>query len=377
MNLMIYETTHHETLPAILDLAESYFSNTTVYLKESSYQNLCSESLPESRWLKACFVRQKPSESNRNFITTCFQEANKGDFTHFHISTLDNNLLYFSLQLMFARKIKISLSVQAVNEYAALRSATFRDFTESIAKIYLHRRIRRYRVFSPKMADHLKQRIPHSMPVYIPPRFYGQPAHKTIRDFLKIVVPGSFDPIRRDYVQVVAFFKEFLDGGPYEKRIELVMLGNSSNEYGKKIISDLKKAESNIFSVKYYSDYIMPAEYEFQLRDADLVWSPIQIQTKGIRNTPEIYGQSTATGLTGDLLLGTTPALLPIGFSVPEHYENAIILYQSTADLTGWIQYFMRTRDDQRQSKIEKDFSFFCRRNFQAPFEMLFELNRP
>ncbi len=377
MNLLIYETTHHETLPAILDLAESYFSNTTVYLKEFSYQNLCSEALPESRWSKARFVRQKPAESNRNFVKACVQEARKVEFTHFHISTLDNNLLYFSWQLMRARRIKISLSVQAVNEYAALRSATFRDLTESIAKTYLHRKIHRYRVFSPKMVDHLKQQISRSMPVYIPPRFSGQPAHHAVRDFIKIVVPGSFDPIRRDYHQVVAFFTEFLGRGPYEKKIELVMLGNSSNEYGKKIISDLKKEESEIFSIRFYSDYIQPAEFEFQFRDADLIWSPIQIQTKGIRNTPEIYGQSTATGLTGDLLLGTTPALLPLGFSVPAHYENAIILYQSLADLAGWIQHFMRTGDDLRQKKIEKDFSFFSRENFRLPFETLFDLNKP
>ena len=179
------------------------------------------------------------------------------------------------------------------------------------------------------------------------------------------------DPIRRDYQQVIAFFNEFLEGGPFEKKIELVILGNSVNEYGKKIIAELKKSESEIFTIRYYSDYVNSMEYEFQLRDADLIWSPIQVQTKGIRNTPEIYGQSTATGLTGDLLMCTKPVLVPFGFSVPEHYENAMILYQSPADLAGWIQHFMLGPDDQRQKKIERDLSYFTRENFFHSFETL------
>ena len=91
--LVIYETTHHETLPALLDLASMYFENIAVFLREMTYQNI-SSIRPEEQWQKTAFFRQAETVSNRAFIREAVKFAGNGRYTHFHISTLDNNLLY-------------------------------------------------------------------------------------------------------------------------------------------------------------------------------------------------------------------------------------------------------------------------------------------
>jgi len=58
--LVIFETTHHETLPAILDLSDLYFERTAVFLKESSYLNLCGLRSPEKIWPRATFFMVSP-----------------------------------------------------------------------------------------------------------------------------------------------------------------------------------------------------------------------------------------------------------------------------------------------------------------------------
>ncbi len=377
MKLLIYEPTHHETLPAILDLAELYFREIAVFLKELSFENLSASDKVEDRWPRTEFFKQIAGYPNRRFIRDAFNFVRENNYTHLHISTLDNNLLYFARQVFSAPKMPVSLSVQAVNEYCSYRFGNLRDITESAAKLYLHKRIRQYRVFFPLMKEALEKRLPGSEAIFIPSRFYAEKqevAKTSARELFRIVIPGAVDPNRRDYYYVVSFLKEFLPRYSNEKQIELVILGNSNTEYGKKIIDTLKMLQSDYFKLVYYNQYIPQSEYERQLAQANILWSPIQLQTLGIRKTSEIYGISTATGLTGDLLLNEKPALVPLGFQIPEHYEDALITYSSPGQLAEHINVFIHKIDENIREKIRKSFSFFRKENFKTAFCQLMKI---
>src|SRR5262249_9553260 len=71
--MVIYETTHHENLPALLDLCEMQFPLVVVFLKEVSYRNITGSTLPAARWPKTQFVIQRDRESNRRFIGRLFR----------------------------------------------------------------------------------------------------------------------------------------------------------------------------------------------------------------------------------------------------------------------------------------------------------------
>jgi hypothetical protein len=387
--IVLYETTHHENLPALLDLCQVQFNQVAVFLKESSYHNLIGEGAPEQRWPQTDFFIQTPDYPNRRFIRQLFRFIRRHGFTHLHLCTLDNNLLYFAVRMTFTGPVHPSLTVHEVNEYFSRSFHTLRDWTETIAKPILHRQIRHYQVFLPTMADQLRQRLPGSTAVFIPSRFYSghhhAPGHplrtqpnlsmqiqfsqKAQIPPFRIVVPGSVDSNRRNYTDIISTLPILVCTTP----IELVLLGDSSTEVGTRIIAEFQPALSDRISLRTFKGYIPETTYEQTLTHAHLIWSPLNINKSNSRSHPETYGLTTASGLTADLLLTNIPALVPADLIVPDLFRPAIYLYRSPEEASGIIRGFI---DDPAgysaiREKIDATFSYFAKENFVGPFQQL------
>ena len=373
MHLVIYETTHHETLPSILDLSELYFEKVTVFLRELSYQNLSGENLPEKKWPHVVFIQQS-SGSNRQFIDSAISYAKQHDCSHLHISTLDNNLLYFAWKLSGFNSLQISLSIQAVNQYYSFRCRDLRDISESLAKIFFHKRIKQYRVFFPLMKEVFEKKLSGVSAVYIPSRFFSGKKSSLSYDKFRIVIPGSVDQNRRDYKFANDFFQQYLPLVPSSNKIELIFLGKADEGFAVDFVASMCSLESHKFQIRYYTDYVSQMEYEEQLANSDIIWSPVHLNTKGIRGSAEVYGTSMATGLTADLLLTCKPALVPAGFQIPEHYHNTIFEYDSPNHLFELITQFMRNDNPSLEEEICNDLSYFNRENFKSSAKELFQI---
>lgn len=375
--IVIYETTHHENLPALLDLCEARFGRVIIFLRESSMRNLTGNENPVERWPSTVFIVQNAICSNRAFIRRMFALIKECRYSHLHLSTLDNNLLYLSLQLCMAGNVRISLTLHEVNAWFTYPLRSLRDWSESVAKLALHRQIQHYSVFLPAMAAALHRRMPYSTAVFIPSRFYERRpgAGGSDDDVFTIVIPGSVDPNRRNYGFVADFFEEWLnrDRAP-ARRVRLVMLGDSRSLYGVDIVKRLQALISERFEICAFIDgYIPETRYEEELSRAHLLWSPLQLYKKGSRQNPEVYGETTASGLTADLLLNNTPALTPAAFVLPEVFRAALLPYASAEDLgaildrlltdTAWLPQLRR--------EIDAAFSFFRKENFYADFDLL------
>ncbi|HEY6900729.1 MAG TPA: hypothetical protein VI233_08810 [Puia sp.] len=371
-SLVIYETTHHENLPALLELSEKQFSRVIVFLKPVSYENLSGNGSPADRWPGTEFIVQETSGSNRTFIRQLFYFIRKEKISHLHLSTLDNNLWLMAIRLWLYPGLQVSLTVHEVNEYFARSFASLRDWTETLAKIYLHGRIRHYSFFLPAMADAFQKRMPGAVTVFIPSRFYASPAPVAgTSNTFKVVVPGSVDANRRMYETVVSFFRNWSGGIP----VELVILGNSDSPYGRDLVAQLQQLPVHL---TYYSSYVPAQIYEHQIAAADLLWSPLRINKKSSRNSPETYGLTTASGLTADLLLGNAPALAPADLLLPEVFQAAHLPYASPAELEN---IFKRLTKDPAyrlalRQKVHKAFSIFVEANFSAPFRLLTGLDQ-
>ncbi|HXB94402.1 MAG TPA: hypothetical protein VNU70_04555, partial [Puia sp.] len=312
--MVIYETTHHENLPALLDLSESRFPRVIVFLREISWQNLSGNDSPVERWPKTEFIVQPAGSPNRPFIRQLFIYLRRQRCSHLHLSTLDNNLLVFALRIGMAGNIRVSLTVHEVNDWFAPGYRSVRDASESLAKLILRIRIGHYTFFLPAMAEAFRRKMARAETVFIPSRFYsGASLHARSSPFT-IVIPGSVDGNRRDYEAVVAFFKEWQPPGP----LRLVILGNCDSRYGATIIAGLQAVATDKLDLRYYAEYVPESVYEQQLREADLIWSPLRVQKRGSRDTPETYGLTTASGLTADLLLTNIPVLAPAELELPE-----------------------------------------------------------
>ncbi len=380
MKLVIYETTHHEILPSILDLAGKYFSEIAVFLKRVSFDNLSGQGAPSTIWPSARFYVQEEDMANRLFIKKAFGFLRKNRYSHLHISTLDNNLLPFALHCLFVPKVHISLTVHEINEYSRLKTGDFRDMTESLAKAILWKRIRHYRFLLPAMAKYFRGRFPSLIAVYIPSRFYsyGGPFEKKSEQRFTIVIPGSVDPNRKDYDAVAGMIKRLLSACPNEKAIELVLLGDSDTEYGKRIIEELRTIASGRFTLVSYPGYVPQHEYEKQLAGADILWSPLKIIKRGIRQSPEVYGQSTASGLIGDLLLYPNPVLVPAELGIPEGFTVSLLSYSNPDE---WLTQILHLIDRPShlpawREEIHRSLAALSGESFEGAFETLMGIEK-
>jgi hypothetical protein len=377
--IVLYETTHHENLPALLDLGAAHFDQVTVFLKEMSYHNLCGEGSPEQRWPQTDFFIQTTDCSNRRFIRNLFRFIRRHGFTHLHLCTLDNNLLIFALQLRAIGPVHVSLTVHEINEYFLRSYRSFRDVTETLAKQLLRHEISHYHFFLPAMASEFHSRMPAATAVFIPSRFYSghrvappaSPAWPPESPF-RIVVPGSVDPNRRNYAdvwQTLALFQS----GPSHPPIELILLGDSGTEAATQITGEFQSITTARIAIRTYKGYIPETTYEQVLTTADLVWSPLNIHKKSSRNSPETYGRTTASGLTADLLLNNIPALVPAGFIIPDLFQPAIYPYRSPEEARDITRRMMEdsVAYTTLRNSIHHAFSHFSRENFGPAFSEL------
>jgi hypothetical protein len=378
--IVIYETTHHENLPALLDLSETHFTQIAVFLRELSFHHLSGQGSPAERWPRTEFFIQPAGCGNRRFIRQLFAFLRRRQYSHLHLSTLDNNLLVFAFRLAIAGPVHLSLTVHEVNEYFSSSFRTVRDISESIAKFCLRRQIRHYTFFLPAMAERFSQRLPEATTVFIPSRFYtGHPpvinepaATKPPPDHFKIIIPGSVDPNRRNYTEVV----EALTHHPLPHPIELVILGDCQTGHGAEIIASLQNLEFPNFRLRFFKGYVSETVYEQEIRTADVLWSPLRLHKTSSRNSPETYGQTTASGLTADLLLNNAPALVPAGFIIPELFRAAILPYSTMEEALDIIRRMIADEAGYRKLRtdIHLAFAYFSKDNFSAPFQELMEL---
>jgi hypothetical protein len=388
--MVIYETTHHENLPALLDLSEARFDRVVVFLRESSYRNISGKEAPAERWPATEFIVQPARCPNRVFIRRMFAFLDKHQYSHLHLSTLDNNLLLFALRLSMSGNLRVSLTLHEVNAWFDHPRRSFRDWTENLAKVILHRRIRHYSFFLPAMVEAFRQRMPRATAVFIPSRFYQPPAAVPVsapsqpappsaleqRRPFTIVIPGSIDGNRRDYGFVTDFFRHWLPGRAASDRpIRLVILGDSHSPEAMAIVAALKALESPGFVVLAFNGYVPESIYEQQLAAADLLWSPLRLHKLGSRKNPEVYGQTTASGLTADLLLNNTPALVPEELVLPDFFQAALLPYRSADEVGRLLDRLIN--DDawlaQLRMKINASFMFFAKENFYPAFDRLTE----
>jgi hypothetical protein len=375
--ILLYETTHHENLPALLDLSEAKFNQVAVFLKEISYHNLVGEGSPEQRWPRTDFIIQTAGCPNRRFIRQLFSYVRRHGYTHLHFCTLDNNLLLFALWLTVAGSVHVSLTIHEVNLYFFRSWRSLRDGTETLAKSMLRRQIRHYHFFLPAMADHFRRRLPGSIVVFLPSRFYSghRPAPVTDRTApspFRIVLPGSVDPNRRNYGEVIRILST-ISSNPSVPPIELILLGDGATGFAAPVIAEFQAIVTARISIRTFAGYIPETTYEQELTDSHLIWSPLHVDKRGSRNSPETYGLSTASGLTADILVNAIPALVPAGFIIPEPFRSAIYPYRSPEEarslLLGFINDvagYTTTRE-----KIHQAFSYFSRENFTGPFTEL------
>jgi hypothetical protein len=378
--LLIYETTHFENISALLVLSEHFFEEATIFICDDSKRQLEHILNNFNTSLKINWVTQG-RQSNRAFIRETFRFIKRNQYTHLHIGTLDHNLIFFAFHLLLCPKLKVSMTLHAINTYRTYAYASFKDVSESVAKPILHRRVEAYRVLSPGMTEYYKKMIKKSNVFFIPGNFTKPKGPDPVQrkdDIFRIIIPGTVEKVRRDYDFVGKFFSQHLASLTQVSKIELTLAGNASSLYGQAIVSQLiKLTENNRFSIKYFQEILDQSVYETLYENADIVLAPLVINRNYSKNRKEITSLSHSPGLFTDQLYLGKPAITPSGLvqtkvqSYNRIYDNSEELFNILYQLMTGRSKLKQTEDNMRQTcdQLNRDF-------FLNDFISLFTLDK-
>ena len=374
--LLIYETTHYETLPGLVELSLDHFDEICIFAANPSILDDCNHfsafQNSHIRW-----EIKQPSESHRKFIKKLFRELSAGAYSHFFINSLDNNLLYFAWLLRNHPGVHTVLNVHCIHDYTTFRYHSIVSFSESIAKKILHPRINFYRVLAPAMPAHLKSFLKNIEVEYIPGMFFHA-ARKT--DFshkpFQIVVPGNIEKKRRHYEIVPAVAQTLAKTLKSDQQVELVIMGNSNTAYGKALIHAIKHAilDSPVSLITF--DRVVPYSIYSRYYSSSVIWSPIRLKMQSIRGIEEINGLSNSAGFIVDFVHYGQPGLIPSEIHFSKEFDPLFFTYSTPDEAAAMLSTFINNKDIllQRKKSIETICSAYTSNKFRDTFVRLMKL---
>lgn len=375
--LLIYETTHYETLPALLELAIEQFDQITIYAASQDTYESCNH-FPVFQQAKIKWFNQSKDQGNREFIKQLFHEMISGNYSHFLINSLDHNLLYFSLKLSgIEKKIHTVLTVHVIHDYTTARYNSLVNISESIAKKKLHRLIKNYRVLAPSMPAYMKSRLKKIEVEYIPGMFYQAfPETDFTQSPFRIVVPGNVEEKRREYESIPQVIK--LMTGKLEKYhpIELVILGNNNNPYGKALEKNIRAALPPYISLIVFDRDVTFNTYSSYYSSAHIIWAPVRLHMESIRKVPEITGLSISAGLIVDFIHYARPTLVPSPIKFDQQLDPLFFRYAGPEDAAHQLLAFVNDPRllQQRQTETRTICSAYTAQKFRTVFKQLMNL---
>jgi hypothetical protein len=187
------------------------------------------------------------------------------------------------------------------------------------------------------------------------PLFYTKDFEKPENKVLTIVIPGGVSQQRRDYKKVFSTIKNLEELSKHSiienKLIEFVFLGKAKNNELKEII-DLERSLEYI-NITYFSERVSQTEFENWMQKADILWCPIQEETRFF-SQKEIYGKTKMTGNLGDAIKFGKLAIFPenyqskLGFIIPEQKN----IFEQFKELKN--RQFDFQKDYNKKSVLEK-----------------------
>ena len=376
--LIIYETTHFENLSALLVLSSTYFSEVTIFITEHSCKQLRHILKPLQLPLKINWVVQV-KESNRGFIHKFFRHIFRSSYTHLHIGTLEHNKLLFAWHLRKLRHLRLSMTVHSINDYKSGLFKNIRDISETIAKKILHNTIQHYRVLAPAMLNAFEQAFPSKQVSFIPGNFSKQTDHLTLStNPFTIVIPGTVEAKRRNYKLVVDFFETHVKDLLHYTSLHIILAGSADSPFGKRVTDALHKlADQYSFRVSTFMHILEQQEYETLYQQADIVWAPVILRTRGMRGVEEINAVTHSPGFITDQIYFGKPAIIPRGLQVPQQFTGCNWEYENESELVAIFTSILSRKSvlTEANRKISVACNHFSAENFTGAFKNLLASN--
>ncbi|MEP7257121.1 MAG: hypothetical protein ABI687_02010 [Flavitalea sp.] len=340
MNIVIFEMEHFETAYTLIRLFDMPGNQITIYTNES-----CNSKFHEffgNEYRHCSWAVQLPQETNRQVILRMFRSFRSSAPDLLFYGTISNNHLLHALMIRRSAPLRTILTLHDIN---SMFDFPFRPRIKIIAR-YLGKKalikyIREFNVIVETMTGYLRNRLPQNKIVHTVPGavFEHDAPRLIISGPIRMVIPGTIDKSRRDYKQV---FELLNLAERIDLPIEAVLLGEAFGEYGKEIIQQAKNWPRGCTSVKYYLSTVDQAEFDREMRSAQVALIPSVVESISPYGVKEIYGATKSSGSIGDVIRHARPFILPERLALPEAMEAGSFRYEKLEDIIDLLKSLHR-----------------------------------
>ena len=188
--------------------------------------------------------------------------------------------------------------------------------------------------FEPLKKYALEENLCHPEQAFVTPLGYSQTISFYSPKNITFTIPGIVTEHRRNYkmiLRIITRLAPILDVS-----LNFILLGPPFRD-GFRIIRHFKSLEYQNIRVITFNRPIPEKEYQYYLKETTCLISPLKIKTT-YTLFKEHYGKSKSSGIIRDVLLHTTPVMLPIEFKVEEEIIPIIKFYSSENQLLANIK---------------------------------------
>lgn len=177
---------------------------------------------------------------------------------------------------------------------------------------------------------------------------------------ITISIPGTVNYDGKDYDSVVKAFS--LLSNKRKKTLKLVLLGDASADYGRKITQDLKGLFRKGLEIISFNGPVSQNKFDDIMRQTDFLILPIRPYLKlGI--CQERYGYSNISGGINDMIRFGLPALIPKSYPLHNGLADLSCQYKDGTELSQLLEYWidemgylpLRKKADQILSEYSKE----------------------
>lgn len=328
---------HHIFLYSLAIVAKESGADVTIFTTKKLYNlviPLFKDKIKNYRW-----VIKREDESRTSFLKRVEGIVNK-EIDLLFINTIQGNLCFQSIT--FRPKCKNILVTGRVEEWLGnkYKPNTFRprgfigyNMRYFSRKIIL-RRFNNLLVHTESLKNYVVKKG-YKKEVFVFPFTIYNGDVKLKVDFrrIKFIVLGAVDETRRDYILILKIFEKIFKCK--NKNIELVLLGRTMGNYGKKIIEYSQQLQKRGVNIKFYNKYVPEDVYYKETISSDIIINPIRL---------EKYPHGGYTAGMVDAIRYGKPGIYPNGYIVEKRLISSSMFYRDNDDLYHLIKKIINNK---------------------------------
>jgi hypothetical protein len=347
MNVAIFETEHFEGAYPVIRSFDTGNNKITVFCYEKPYRQfrfLFGEDMPRYDW-----IVKMQGESKNGFIYRIYKEIKKRRIELLYLNTVSNNYHSYVLLIRALKNVRTIVTLHDINGYfQSGNQPGFRKQLRRNGKRWLIRTVREFNVVSLTMVGTLQEKLSASQSVHCVPGaiFENQKiAASTLSPGgpLRIVVPGTVDPRRRNYEKVFALLEACHQAG---LPVEVSLLGGYYGAPGKEIIERCGPYARTFGDLRFYDlEVVDQPEFDRVMNAAHIVWIPSVLQTALQDGVMETYGQTISSGNLFDIIKHAKPFIVPATLAFDEFLRTSSFCYQDLPEIIDYLRRLISEPD--------------------------------